>query len=69
MTSGPKTTWQIDGVKVETVTDFIFLDPKITVDRDCRHEIKRDMLLGRKAMTNLRSVLESRDNTFPKRSV
>ena len=69
MASGPKTMWQIDGVKMETVTDFIFPNPKITADSDCRHEIKRGMLLGRKAMTNQGSILESRDITFPKRSV
>ena len=59
--SGPITSWQIDGGKVETVTDFIFLDSKITVDGDCSHEFKRHLLLGRKAMTNLDSVLKSRD--------
>ena len=57
-------SWQIEGEKVETVTDFIFLGSKITVDGDCSHEIKRCLLLGRKAMTNLDSVLESRDTTF-----
>ena len=61
MASGPITSWQIDGGKVETVTDFIFLGSKITVDSDCRHEIKRCLLLVRKAMTNLESILESRD--------
>ena len=60
MTSGPITSWPIDGKKVETVTDFIFLDSKITVDGDCSHEFKRHLLLGRKAMTNLDSALKSR---------
>ena len=58
-------TWQIDGEKVETVTDFIFLGSKITVDSDCSHKIKRCLLLGRKAMTKLYSVLHSRDITLP----
>ena len=58
--SGPITSWPIDGETMETVTDFIFLGFKITVDGDCRHEIKRPMLLGRKAMTNLDSILTSR---------
>ena len=62
MTSGPITSWQIDG---ETVTDFIFLGSKITVDGDCSHEIKRRLLFGRKAMTNLDSILKSRDITLP----
>ena len=62
MASGPITSWQIDGETVETVTDFIFLGSKITADGDCSHEIKR--LLGRKAMTNLDSVLKSRDITL-----
>ena len=61
MASGPITSWQIDEEKVETVTDFIFLGSKITVDRDCSHEIKRRLLLGRKAMTHLDSILKSRD--------
>ena len=61
MESGPITSWQIDGEKVETVTDFIFLGSKITVDGDCSHEIKRCLLFGRKAMTNLDSILKSRD--------
>ena len=65
MPSGPITSWQIDGGKVETVTDFIFLDSKITVDGDCSHEIKRRLLLGRKAMTNLGSVLKIRDIILP----
>ena len=59
------TSWQVEGEKVETVTDFIFLGSKITVDGDCSHEIKRRLLLGRKAMTNLDSVLKSRDINFP----
>ena len=63
--SGPITSWQIDGETVETVTDFIFLGSKITLDGDCSHEIERHLLLGRKAMTNLDSVLKSRDNTLP----
>ena len=62
---GPITSWQIDGEKVEVVIDFIFLGSKITVDGDCSHEIKRPLLLGRKAMTNLGSVLQSRDITLP----
>ena len=65
MASGPITSWQIGGEKVETVTDFIFLDSKITVDVDCRHEIKRHLLHGRKAMTNLDSLLKSKDITLP----
>ena len=65
MPSSPITSWQIDGGKVETVTDFIFLDSKITVDGDCSHEIKRRLLLGRKAMTNLGSVLKIRDIILP----
>ena len=64
MTSGPITSWQIDGGKVQTVTDFIFLGSKITADDDCSHEIKRHLLLGRKAMTNLDSILKSRDITL-----
>ena len=59
------TSWQIDGEKVETVPDFIFLGSKITADGDCSHEIKRYLLLGRKAMTNLDSILKSRDITLP----
>ena len=62
--SGPITSWQIDRKTTETVTDFIFLGSKITVDGDCRHEIKRCLLLGRKAMTKLDSVLKSRDITL-----
>ena len=65
MTSGPITSWQTDGKTVETVADFIFLDSKITADDDCDHEIKRRFLLGRKAMTNLDSILKSRDITLP----
>ena len=61
MASGPITSWQIDGETVKTVTDFIFLGCKITVDGDCSHEIKRCLLLGRKAVTNLDSILKSRD--------
>ena len=61
MASGPITSWQTDGVTVETMTDFIFLGSKITADGDCSHEIKRCLLLGRKAMTNLGSILKSRD--------
>ena len=63
--SSPITSWQIEGEKVEAVTDFIFLGSKITVDGDCSHEIKRRLLLGRKAMTNLDSVLKSKDITLP----
>ena len=65
MTSGPITSWQIDGETVETVSDFIFLGSKITEDGDCSHEIKRCLLLGRKVMTNLDSILKSRDIIFP----
>ena len=61
MTSGPITSWQIDGETMESVTGFIFLGSKSTVDGDCRHEIKRCLLLGRKAMSNLDSILKSRD--------
>ena len=64
----PITSWQIDGEKLETVTDFIFLSSKITEDCDCSHEIKRGLLLGRKVMTNLDSILKSRDITLPQRS-
>ena len=64
MTPGPITSWQIDGVTMETVTDFIFLGSQITSEGDCSHEIKRHLLLGRKAMTNLDSILESRDITL-----
>ena len=65
MTSGPITSWQIDEETMETVTDFIFLGFKITADGDCSHEIKRCLLLGRKAMTNLDSILKSREITLP----
>ena len=65
MASGPITSWQIDGETVETVSDFIFLGSKITVDGDCSHEIKRRLLPGRKVMTNLDSILKSRDITLP----
>ena len=61
MASGPITSWQIDGETVETVSDFILLGSQITADGDCNHEIKRHLLLGRKAMTNLDSILKSRD--------
>ena len=64
MASGPITSWQIDGETTETVKDFIFLDPKITADGDCSHKIKRCLLLERKAMTNLDSILNSRDITL-----
>ena len=67
MASGPITSWQIDGETVETVRDFIFLGSKITVDGDCSHKIKRHLLLGRKAMTKLDSILKSRDITLPKK--
>ena len=65
MTSGPITSWQIDGETVETVSDFIFWGSKITADGDCSHELKRHLLLGRKVMTNLDSILTSRDITLP----
>ena len=65
MASGPITSWQIDGKIMETVEDFTFLGSKITADGDCNHEIKRCLLLGRKAMTNLDSILQSRDITLP----
>ena len=64
MASGPITSWQIDGETMETATDFIFLGSKVTADGDCSHEFKRHLLLGRKAMTNLDSVLKSRDITL-----
>ena len=67
--SCPITSWEIDGETVETVSDFIFLGSKITADGDCSHEIKRRLLLGRKVMTNLDSILKSRDITLPQRSV
>ena len=65
MAIGPINSWQIDGETMQTVTDFIFLGSKITADGDCSHEIKRCLLLGRKAMTNLNSVLKSRDISLP----
>ena len=65
MASGPITSWQIDGETMEAGTDFIFLGSKITVDCDCSHEIQRRLLFGRKVITNLDSVLKSRDITFP----
>ena len=65
MSSGPITSWQIDGETMEIVRDFIFLGSKITADGDCNHEIKRCLLLGRKVMTNLDSILKSRDITLP----
>jgi len=69
MASGPVTSWQIDGETMETVTDFIFGGSKITADGDCSHEIKRCLLLGRKAMTDLDSILESRDIICQQKSV
>ena len=69
MASIPITSWQIDGETVETVSDFIFLGSKITADGDCSHEIKRRLLLGRKVMTNLDSILKSRDITLPTGSI
>ena len=65
MASSPITSWQTDGGKMETVTDFIFLDSKITADSDCCHEIKRHLLLGRKTMTNLDSVFKRKNTTLP----
>ena len=67
MASSPISSWQIGGETVETVPDFIFGGSKITADRDCSHEIKRRLLLGRKVTTNLESILESRDITLPKK--
>ena len=67
LASGPITSWEIDGETVETVSDFNFLGSKITADGDCSHEIKRHLLLGRKAMRNLDSILKSRDITLPTR--
>ena len=69
MASDPIISWQIDGETVETVRNFIFLGSKITADGDCSHEIKRHLLLGRKNMTNLDSILRSRDITLPQRSI
>ena len=68
MASGPISSWQIEGEKVEAVTDFVFLGSKIATDCDYNHEIKRCLLLGRKAMTNLDSILKSRDITFQQKS-
>ena len=65
MASGPITSWKIDGETMETVTDFIFLGSRLTGDGDCSHEIKRHLLLGRKAMTNVGGILKSRDITLP----
>ena len=65
MASGPKTSWQVDGETMEIVTDFLFLGSKITAEHDCSHEIKRRLLLGRKVITNLDSILKSRDITLP----
>ena len=65
MASGPITSWQIDGETMETMTDFIWGGSKITVDSDCSHEIKRHLLLGRKVVTNLNSILKTRDITLP----
>ena len=65
MASGPITSWEIDGETMETVTDFVVLGSKVTADVDCSHEIKRCLLFGRKAMTNLDSILKSRDITLP----
>ena len=65
MASGPNTSWEIDGETMDTVTDFIFLGSKIPADGDCSHEIKRCLLLGRKAMTNLENIFKSRDITLP----
>ena len=67
MASGAITSWEIDGETVETMTDFLFLGSKITADGDCTHEIKRRLLLGRKVMTNLDSILKNRDITLPKK--
>ena len=69
MSSGPMSSWQIDGEKMETVTDFIFLVSKITADGDCSHEIQRCLFLGRKAVTKLDSTLKIRDITLPKMSM
>ena len=69
MASGPITSWQIKGEKVKIVTDFIFLGSKITMDSECSHETKRHLILGRKVMTNLDSMLKSRDITLPTKSV
>ena len=68
MTFGPITSWQIEGEKMEAVADFIFLGSKITADSDCSHQIKRHLILGKKAMTNLDSIVKSRDITLPAKS-
>ena len=68
MASGPITSWEIDGETMETVTDFIFLGSRITANDDCSHQIKRRLLLGKKAMTNLDNILKSRDITLPKKA-
>ena len=68
MASGPITSWEIDGETVETVSDFIFLGSKITADGDCSHEVRRCLLLGRKVMTNLDSILKNRDITLTKKA-
>ena len=69
MASSPITPWQVKGEKLQTVTDFIFLGSKITMDSDCSHEIKRHLLIGRKVMTNIDSILKTRDSFCPHRSV
>ena len=69
MASGPITSWQIDGETMETMTDLIFLGSKITADGDCSHEIKRCLLIGRKAVINFHSILKSRDITLPTKSI
>ena len=69
MASGPIASWEIDGIRVETVSDFIFLVSKITADGDCSHEIKRHLLLGRKVITNLDRIFKNRDITLPTKSV
>ena len=69
MASGPNTSWEIDGETMETVSDFIFGGSKITVDGDCNHEIKRHLLFGRKTMTNLDSILKSKDIIVPTKSI
>ena len=69
MASGPNTSWQIDGETMETMRDFIFLGSKVTADGDCSHEIKKRLLLGRKVMTHLYSILKSRDITLPKKGL
>ena len=69
MASGPIISWQIDGETVQKVTDFVFLSSKITADGDCRHEIHRRLLLGRKVMTNLDSILKSKDISLPTKAV